>query len=391
MVAFLGGSFARSIVAVSFIVGACWPCQGEVIYKMLRSAVPFSPYRDALVYLDNQDGKVVGQLRPLLGDNTPPVEITGTSEGDSILRLRFNYPSGAERFVFRRQANPSVSDRIVFVSGSQSIFRFKDSSFSPTGLTFTEYECGDPLRLIVAEFSPTATEANLNEYLSRETELAALNVKDKTGKVQMLKDRLQAQRPGGGISFYTPFGTEAYVGKSLRESGIFSSVDFDSGGCGVNERTEFTVARNRLYEGANISVDLLQKFVDAQLASFAGGNIGGSSWHFRVSEKTVSRLNLPPYSPSYRVKVYVASEITRQEPGWWDAFYVSFEPGDLPATKENETAVVVTVERLQSSKRSSGRNEPPDDAYFSNYLSFQEEAAVTTTIRNFFANASGRD
>jgi hypothetical protein len=375
-------------VTLGLLVGACSPCLGEVIYKLRGASIPYSPYRDALVSLSIQDGTVVGQLRPLLGDRTPPVAITGSSEGDSILRLRLDYPSGPERFVFRRQADTNGSDRIVFRSGSQSMFRFKGSAFSPAALTFTEYECGDQLRLIVAEFVPTETEGRLNEYLSRETELADLNVKNKTGRVQSLKDALKTQRPVGRISFYTPFGTEAYVGKALRESGIFSTVDFDSGGCGVNERTPVTVARDRLYEGTNLSEDLLQKFIDAQLASFAGGKVGGSSWEFRLGEKTISRLNLPPYRPSYRVKVYAASEVTRKAPGWWDAFYVSFEPGDLLATKGNETALLITVERLQSSKRSSGRTDPPDDTYFSSYLTFQEEATVTTAIRSFFANAS---
>ena len=57
--------------------------------------------------------------------------------------------------------------------------------------------------------------------------------------------------------------------------------------------------------------------------------------------------------------MYVASEITRQVPGWWDSFSASFEAGELIDTKQSEYAVVVTIERLKTSKRSWGSEIPP--------------------------------
>src|SRR5262249_19233144 len=66
-------------------------------------------------------------------------------------------------------------------------------------------------------------------------------------------------------------------------------------------------------------------------------------------------LRVPPFTSSYRVKMRVATEISRQSPGAWDTFDVALEPADLTMIKRTEHAVVVTVENLQSTSRSTSR------------------------------------
>src|SRR5262249_54522533 len=51
----------------------------------------------------------------------------------------------------------------------------------------------------------------------------------------------------------------------------------------------------------------------------------------------------------------VASEVSRQVPGRWDNFEVLFEPAELVVNTRSEYSVVVTVEGLRSTDRSTGR------------------------------------
>ena len=59
---------------------------------------------------------------------------------------------------------------------------------------------------------------------------------------------------------------------------------------------------------------------------------------------------------------------------------MTFEAGELIKTKKTEYAVVVTIDRLKSSKRSSGNSSPPDDAYFTRELELSDEAEVTAAV-----------
>jgi len=358
----------------------------DTVYKFRNSEIPYSPYRDSILSLSTSEGVVSGQLRPLQGDDTPPIKVSG-NEDDSVLKLQFSYPSGPERYVLRKREG--ARGQVIFATRSQSqiLFRYKDSTFSDAALTFTEYECGDPYKLLSAELKTSPTLSELDAHFGRDRQLADLNIATKTGRAwslyELLKNAVTIRQTG--IGFYTPFGVEPYVAKSLRKSKFFARVDLDEGGCGASDRGAFVVSRDFFFDFTVFSEQKFTEFIDERLVAFVRADADGKPWNYRLNQKTLSRLSLPPYTSSYRSKVYAASEITRLELGWWDSFFVSFEPGELVTTKQNEYAVVVTVERLQSSKRSGGRTDPPDDTYFTKHLTFQEEAVLTRKLLSYFS------
>jgi hypothetical protein len=364
----------------------------QTVYKFTNSTISFSPYAVSILTLSSVDGVVSGRLQPLQGDNTPSVEVTGTNDGEETLRLKFNYPSGEERYTCSKRI-PGPLDITEFSTsgGRQAFWRHTDSSFSEAALTFTEYPCGIPYKVLDGEIRPSVSVQMLDSFFRREPLLASVPVTGESGVRSSLQDYLRKTVVGKKTSLYfsTPFGADTYVAKTLRMSNLFSKLDHTKGGCGSSERGTVTVRRERVFNTDGFSVIKFREFSDEILSGLARVDGQGRSWNYRLSQKAVLRLNVPPFTSAYRVKMYAASETTRREPGLWDSFYVSLEPGELPSTKENDYAILVTVEHLFTSKRSAGNSTPPSDPYFTAPLSFQEEGVVTTSILNYFASHGG--
>lgn len=358
----------------------------------------FSPYQDALLALTISDGVVTGELRPLLGDDSASVQVQGTNPRDGVLELTINYRPGPKKLSFAKEI---IGQKIVWRDtdtqhSSGQFYRYLDSPLSDAAMTLSEYECGSHYRNLMADFKPGVTNDRLAAFLVGNAQAAALPViyavydektqlttKKKTvGLGDLLKLMLKSD---AGSQFDTVVGTEAYVVKWLRGSGLFASVDIDSGGCDGADRAYFSVDRGLLFDADGLSQPKFEQYIATRLPGFVSQDDKGKAWPFRLGQPRVTRVNVPPFPSAYRIRVYAASEITRHVAGWWDAFSVTFEPGELKDTKSAEYAIVVTVERLKASKRSSGNSSPPDDAYFTKDLTPGDEAEVTAALAQYFS------
>ncbi len=355
----------------------------------------FSPYQDALLSLTISDGIVTGELRPLLGDNSAPVKVQGTNPRDGVIELTIAYRPGARKLSFAKKV---VGQKVIWEDtqsgGLWRFYRFLDSPLSDAAMTLSEYECGSEYRNIMGSFKSGVTSDRLSALLAGNPDAAAMPVtyevedpkthlttKKKTAPLGAF---LKQRRQDGSFHFDTAVGTEPYLVKWLRGSGLFDMVDIDSGGCDGADRAFFTVDRTLLFEGDRLSQPRFEQYIADRLPGFVARDEHGKTWQFRLGQPNITKVKVPPYPLAYRIRIYAASEITRGAPGWWDAFSVTFEPGELTETKDKEYAVVITVERLKTSKRSSGNNSPPDDAYFTRELPAEEEAKVTTALASYF-------
>jgi hypothetical protein len=388
----------------------------------LLQGLGYSEYDYAQLIIDLKDGPVAGEVRPLRGDLTPSVKVTGANTAPGVLNLTFHLPSGSRTARFKKSTE---KDEIRWEAAGKEnelyFYRRSTREFSDYALTLTNSSCGPFYKNLEVRFNKTTTLAKVNEFINANPELGKLRVvsyvdalleiakqdKIKEGEVPSragsLSDdlrkrwRLQVQempRANENLrSYYSEnvgdlevsIGSELYFTEKARQSGLFEYVNLARGGCGGAERSFFAIDRGLLFDSDRFSKVKFQSFVESGLSSFAQQDRNGRKWNFRLAQQTLSPLVVPPYSSSYRVKVYVASEISRGTTGEWDTFFVNFEPTELPLTDKKEYGIVVTVERLKANKRSSGSDRPPDESYFKRELSYENEAQVTTRIDFFFS------
>jgi hypothetical protein len=405
----MGSPAFRRVAPVIGVIGIALlahspSASAQTLYKYSGVDEGFSPYRGALIALTISDGVVSGQLRPLLGDNSAAVDVRGTNPKDGRLDLTIDFRSGPRKFSFVKKV---TGQKIVWQDpqdGSRLFYRYLDSPLSEAAMTLSEHECGAHYRAMVAELLPQATNDRLNAFLATNPQASALAVtyadydekqqlwtKKKTVSLrELLKLQLTASGPDKvGGQFETAVGTEAYLAKWLRQSGLFRFVDLDPVGCDGADRSYFVVDRGLMFDADGLSQPKFEQYIETRLRDFASRDDNGKAWQYRVGQPRVTRVNVPPYPLAYRVRLYAASEVTRHVPGWWDAFSLTFGPGELIDTKKADYAIVVTVERLKASKRSAGNSSPPDDAYFSKELTSSDEAEVTAAIARYFSRRDG--
>jgi hypothetical protein len=382
----------------------------ESLYKFVLGGKDFYNYHDALIALDISNGTATGQLRPLLGDRTPPVNVRGTNPRDGVLDLIVDLPAGPKTY---RLTKNIVGHKIVWQNlkdSSSSFYRYVDSPLSDAALTLGEYECGAQYGAMVANLRPQTTNDLLNSFLATDQQASSLPItyNEYDEKVQLwtkktsisLGDflKLQLRRIDGNRKeeqfqlsgqFEAPVGTEAYVAKWLRRSGLFDFADLDPGGCDGMDASYFVINRGLLFDADGLSQGKFEQYIGIRLNDFVSRDDKGKAWQFRLGQPFTKRINIPPYPLAYRTRVYAASEVTRHVPGWWDTFWVTFQPGELIDTKKTEYAVVVTIDRLKSSKRSAGNSSPPDDAYFTKQLELSDEAEVTAAVTQYFSRRDG--
>ena len=261
---------------------------------------------------------------------------------------------------------------------------------------------------MVATLRPQATSDRLDIFLATDQQASSLpviyNEYDKKAqlwtkktsislgdflKLQLSRAHANREEPQfkAPVQFEAPVGTEAYLAKWLRGSGLLEFADLDPGGCDGMDRSYVIIDRGLLFDANGLSQTKFEQYVETRLSEFASRDETGKTWPFRFGQAYARLINMPtPDQPlAYRVRAYVASEVTRHAPGWWDTFSVTLEPGEMLNTKKGDYAIAVTVDRLKSSKRSSGNSSPPDDAYFTKELELSDEAAVTAAIARYFA------
>jgi hypothetical protein len=384
--------------------------QSVTLYKFVGGGHGFYDYQDALIALDFSNRTVTAQLRPLLGDRTAPVNVRVSNLQDGVLDLIIDLPAGPKTYKFTREI---VGQKIVWknlADSSSLLYRYLNSPLSDAALTLGEYECGARYSAMIASLRPQVTNNQLDAFLATDQQASSLPVtyneydekeqlwtkettirlgdflKLQLGRANANREEPQFQAQG---QFKTQVGTEAYLAKWLRGSGLVEFADLDPGGCDGMDASYFVINRGLLFDFDGFSQAKFEQYIGIRLNDFVSRDDKGKAWQFRLGQPVTKRINIPPYPLAYRTRVYAASEVTRHVPGWWDTFWVTFQPGELIDTKKSEYAVVVTIDRLKSSKRSSGNSSPPDDAYFTRELEPSDEAEVTAAVTRYFSRRDG--
>src|SRR6476620_9701547 len=108
-----GDSPMKRLALLTFAIGLVQfitPASAEYLYKFNGGATLFNGgqqytgpvERDALIALDISNGTVTGQLRPLLGDRTAPINVRGTNPQDGVLDLIVDLPTGPKSYKFTK-------------------------------------------------------------------------------------------------------------------------------------------------------------------------------------------------------------------------------------------------------------------------------------------------
>src|SRR5689334_16948753 len=253
----------------------------ENVYKFTRGGDGFYGYTDALIALDISNGIVTGQLRPLLGDRTAPVNVRGTYPQDGVLNLTIDLPAGPKTYKFTKQI---VGQKIVWQDpdeSGRSIYRYNDGQLPDAAQTLGEYECGASYRSMVAELLPRTTRDRLNAFLATDQQASSFAVTydayDKKRDLwtkrttvtlgEFLKLQLGTSEHDRSmlVQFRTAVGTEPYLAKWMRGSGLFKFADLDPGGCDGMDRSYFAIDRGLLFEGNGLSQEKFGRYIEARL------------------------------------------------------------------------------------------------------------------------------
>jgi hypothetical protein len=238
--------------------------------------------------------------------------------------------------------------------------------FSDADLTLTPQSCGPIYRILKISFAEDTKKEELVAFARRNPEIAKLPVTlfvPAAEEGRLREQRLQLSAALHELwtrsdlhyrHVHVPVGTEIAIVRALRQT-EFLDADLGEGGCGGADASFFAFDRAVFFKGKTFLKDKFAAFTQQSLREFASRDRRGRTWDHTIGEGVVSTLKLPPFTSSYRVKMRVASEISRQSPGAWDTFDVALEPADLGMIKRTEYAVVVTVTNLRSIRRSTGR------------------------------------
>ncbi len=242
----------RSIVTLLSICSAFAAvpagAQAPQVY-VISGLEDYTPYTKHILELTWKGREVSGWLKPLLGDKTPPIAVRGDNYEDGKLSLvivtspsqRINFVKSARSGTIRWET-PSTSDKSVMFS------RPITGDWSEAALTLAEHECGPMYGMVGVEFTP-ATMAEVERKLPKE--LLDLKVSeygaDPAKRVeipfrQVIKEELSPpknadatpQVPARGMA--VPIGSELYMVKTLRASGLVKSANLGAAGCGGQDR-----------------------------------------------------------------------------------------------------------------------------------------------------------
>ena len=395
-------SLLRSIVTLAFLsmLGAVpAAAQAPQIY-VISGLEDYTPYTKHILELTWKGKEVSGWLKPLLGDKTPPIAVRGDNYEDGKLNLvivtspsqRINFVKSTKGGTIRWET-PSSSDKSVMFS------RPIAGDWSEAALTLAEHECGPMYGMVGVEFGPTTMgeverklpkellDLKVSEYGADPAKRMAMSFREVIrGELNSPKDADTTDRiPAQGMA--VPVGSELYIVKTLRASGLVKSANLGAGGCGGADRSYFVVKRSLFFADGNFSRDKFVGFVDAALPQILGTDDKNRKWETRIAEPVIKTVSVPPFTTAYRMKVYAASQVTRRENGFWDRFQLTLEPNENVDNGKDEYAVVVTVERLKTAKQTTARI--PYDDWFSKDLEETAEASITTAIARGFTALSG--
>ncbi|NEK40645.1 hypothetical protein GR250_04255 [Rhizobium leguminosarum] len=375
----------------------------------------YSPYRSAILSLNFDGANIHGTMYPLAGDKTPPVQVSGDNETHGILHLKLQAdPKSGFQGLSVTLKKSIDGDRIQWAADDAdvTVWRPAQGLLSEAAQTLSYQECGSSYGSLAIWRKNAPTANQIEQALKAVPELADLIVQkipeaEPPKDAAMLEFGLVAKRYPKLFSKvrlndflkdkknYTygttddwhaipmvPNGSEVFLAKALRETGLFN-VDFDGGGCGGADRSYFTTGRQNLFDNGSFSEEKFTKFITEKLEAFVSN---GGKFKYNISKPKVTKVKIPPYPVDLQFEVRAASEVTRGDKGNWDQFKIYFEPFDSITNSSDQYSVVTWVDRMQTVRRSAGNSSPPDASYFTKLLEDYYEAVATTA----FASALGQ-
>jgi hypothetical protein len=349
---------------IGLLVGSIGRAEAGAIYKM-RATKALKDYGE--LELTFEGNKVFGQARPQRGYPTPaPIEVTGASRADNTIELTFQLRK-PERRTFKK----TMDDQdIVWTSANDREFIFRrprQGDPSDADLVLNQSECGPLYRSL--RFWPLkgGSKDQLQAFLSGNPAIADLPVEIDAAKPEEVSVRSQSLPLGAALhelwprryrNFAVPLGTEATVVIALRQSG-FMGAELAEGGCAdLDLPARLIYDRAFLFEGGTFQKEKFLDFLEENLNGFAGRDRTGQTFEYVIERGAVSTLPIAPFTSSYRVKMRVASEVSRQVAGRWDSFEILFEPAELILNTRSDYSVLVSAGNVRSADRSTGRYIP---------------------------------
>ena len=186
-------------------------------------------------------------------------------------------------------------------------------------------------------------------------------------------------------------GTEAYLAKWLRGSGLLERADLDPGGCDGMDASYFVINRGLLFDADGLSQAKFEQYIGIRLNDFVSRNDMGKAWQFRLGQPFTKRINIPPYPLAYRTQSL--RRIRSHSPC---PRLVGHILGDLPAGRadrhQEDRICGRSHDRPPQEARTRDRPvtaNPPDDAYFTRDLELSDEAEVTAAVTRYFSRRDG--
>ena len=123
-------------------------------------------------------------------------------------------------------------------------------------------------------------------------------------KLQLSRANANREEPQfhAPVQFETPVGTEAYLAKWLRGSGLLERADLDPGGCDGMDASYFVINRGLLFDADGLSQAKFEQYIGIKLNDFVSRNDMGKAWQFRLGQPFTKRINIPPYPLAYRTQ-----------------------------------------------------------------------------------------
>ena len=419
-----------------FLLGLVVPSAvqaNDLLIDNLSIVRPYSPYSRALLEQTSSTGVVSGKLRPLLGDPTEPVTVSGR-RGRDVMTLTFLFEGGPRTLVFRnaglkhygatrvrlwqardRQGKPlagdpwtpadiSEEDDAQFIATTALVItEFLEGAPSAAAKTLTRSQCGPYSQELYLVWDGRVTEKDIAAAFGRHPDLAPARAwlyLPAEGRPEGYSDLVEmslqealtkslalarsAKEADGEIQFLAlSAGQESFLVERLRRLGLFRMINLSSPGCGGAELQHVVVPRHFVYSGSRLSPERFQGFVEGQLIRFANQPLNRQKWRWLLTDRTLTVHPLPTPVGYFRVKLVAASELTRRVPGFWDSFYVVIVPVDTEDNNADQTTLQLHVERSKTSRRSRGSSAPPDSSYFTSEIDFSGEADIALSLMMF--------
>jgi len=372
------------------------PCQASDWYTSDLGWHFGSKYKLGLIELKiNGQGDIIGKMHFI--DTTKTVSIVGTKISDRSISFVFidksQLPYDEDRERLNGVWTVKNNNRMIGWRSKDnwSIQRTRDGELSDAAMTFSPWDCGVNYGHVQMKIDPAAARSsiikafNRDKYLkvawsNNEAEIAlwdltrhgqkpvpAYHKQSMIDSVLQLYDIIHDKNTEQIDDTYEipiEIGSEVPIVRALRKITFVTFADIDEVGCGGSDREYAVVRKTLLFDGSKFRNNEFKSYIESSLERIFSRPINGTKFDSRTSILESGSIRVPPFTMYAKYRAVAASEVTRNYPGEWDMFDITFEPFEPLGTAKSEYGIMLYVENLTSSKRSWGSNSAPGEEQF---------------------------